>query len=57
MDGTVWAQYLVSLSLLRAPMEVEDQREHVVGLVHNQVEELDSLGDLRSLGVWLHDAF
>ena len=57
MDGTAWVPYLVSLKLLRVPMEVEDQREHVVGLVHNQVEELYSLGDLRSLGVLLHDAF
>ena len=57
MDGTAWVPYLVSLKLLRVPMEVEDQREHVVGLVHSQAGELYSLGDLHSWGVLLHDAF
>ena len=45
MDGTAWAPFLVSLELLRAPMVVEDQKEHVVGLLQNQEEELGTHGD------------
>ena len=45
MDGTAWAPYLVSLELLRVPKEVEDQREHVVGLAQNLEEELDNHED------------
>ena len=57
MDGTAWAPFLVSLGLLRAPMVVEDQKEHVVGLVQNQEEELDTHGDSHFLDVVPRGAF
>ena len=55
MDGTVWDPYLVALKVPRAPMEVEDQREHVVDPEQNLEEELDTheVADL----LVLQDAF